>query len=182
MAGGEIREVEGLGAVQGGSAGWAPGSRRTRGGGHSAKAVGQLQNSAPFGPCLSQLRSWGWGGASLASRTRERARFPSSLTCCWPLCHRASLEETAATAQARSACSSRKPRTYCSTTTPSAWPDSRADRPTSSTWGRSTSRRWPTSGSAPPPVSAPEVASPKPARQAKVGAGGPSGSGEEDEH
>lgn len=62
MAGGEIREVEGLGAVQGGSAGWAPGSRRTRGGGHSAKAVGQLQNSAPFGPCLSQLRSWGWGG------------------------------------------------------------------------------------------------------------------------
>lgn len=124
----------------------------------------------------------GGGGASLASRTRERARFPSSLTCCWPLCHRASLEETAATAQARSACSSRKPRTYCSTTTPSAWPDSRADRPTSSTWGRSTSRRWPTSGSAPPPVSAPEVASPKPARQAKVGAGGPSGSGEEDEH
>lgn len=49
MAGGEIREIEGLGAAVGASAAWGLGSRKMWDRGHLGHGSGRIQNSAPFG-------------------------------------------------------------------------------------------------------------------------------------
>lgn len=80
MAGGEIREVEGLGAALGGSGAWAAGGRGA--GDTSAKAVDESRTQlllAVFVPGLILP-----GRVSLVSLMQILARCPRLLTCCLP--------------------------------------------------------------------------------------------------
>ena len=66
--------------------------------------------------------------------------FPQPLAYCLPYYYRTSLEEMEISARETFACSCLIPKTFCSTTTQSAWPTSRAKTRMKNIWGHRTSR------------------------------------------
>lgn len=103
---------------------------------------GGAQPSGGRHPELSSFHSVGFPGLSLdgGGVCSTFSCFPRLLSYCLPCYYRISLEETARSAQETFACSCLRPKTFCSMTTRSAWPDSRAKTRIKNIWDQRTSR------------------------------------------
>ena len=144
------REMSGLGLVsakaepESGGAQALPGGSATRGTGCGMTRGWQEAQLRQWKDSRTQLQN---SGLSLDGRnvlglswsTRSPVSLGDLLTCL-PFWYRLILEQTETNAQVSFACSGPKPKTSCSMTTPSAWPNSKAKRRMKNIWDRHMSR------------------------------------------